>query len=84
MVENHINQMTENDRLMHENYAAGINKLVESIHVYPLEFYMLWADFKPYTVKDSVSSLYLLTIFMTGDWFFELVRERMLEVYPMS
>lgn len=76
--------MTDNDRLMHENYAAGINKLVESIHVYPLEFYMLWTDFKPYTVKDSISSLYLITVFMTGDWFFELVRERLLEVYPMS
>jgi hypothetical protein len=63
--------MVENQ---HENYETGINKLVEleSIHIYPLKFYMLWTDFKQYTVKDSVSLFYLLTILMTGDWFFEL------------
>jgi len=60
MAEKYMLEIEEDDLLILENYSAGINKLVEGIHVYPLEFYMFWQDFEPYTPKDSIAITYLL------------------------
>jgi hypothetical protein len=42
---------------------------------------MFWQNFEPFTIEDSVAIQFLTTIFVSGDWFYEMVRERLLEVY---
>lgn len=42
---------------------------------------MFWTDFEPFTAKDSVSIQYTLMFLISSDWFFEITRERLLEVY---
>ena len=82
MVENYITRVTDEERLILENYVAGINKVAENLHVYPLEFYIFWHNFEPFTIEDSVAISFLTNQFVAGDWFYEMVRERLLEVYP--
>jgi penicillin amidase len=82
MVENYIATVGDEDKLILQNYAAGVNKVVENIHVYPVEFYMFWQNFEPFAIEDSVAIQFLTTVFVSSDWFFEMVRERLLEVYP--
>lgn len=48
MVENYMKIMNDEDKLILLNYCAGINKVAENLHVYPLEFYMFWQDFEPF------------------------------------
>jgi acyl-homoserine lactone acylase PvdQ len=36
-------------------YARGVNDFVKNMKVYPLEFYILWTDFPPWTVEDSLA-----------------------------
>jgi acyl-homoserine lactone acylase PvdQ len=81
MVENYIAIISDEERLIVENYVAGVNKVAENLHFYPLEFYMFWQNFEPFTIEDSIAIQYLTTIFVSGDWFYEMVRERLLEVY---
>ncbi len=64
-----------------ENYAAGVNKVAENIQMYPSEFYIFWKDFEPFEITDALAMQYLLVTFCTSDWFFELMRERLAEVY---
>ena len=66
---------------MLENYSAGINKAVENMEVWPPEFYVLWNKFEPWTPKDSLSMQYMLIFGISSDWFGELLRERLLEIY---
>ena len=35
-------------------YAAGVNDFIKNMKVYPLEFYILWTDFEPWTPIDSI------------------------------
>lgn len=49
--------------------------------VYPLEFYILWEDFEPWEPLHSIAIQGLLQYFITFDWFMELVRSRLTEVY---
>ncbi len=42
MVENYISLVSDDERLILENYVAGVNKVAENLHFYPLEFYMFW------------------------------------------
>lgn len=42
MVENYISLVNDDERLILENYVAGVNKVAENLHFYPLEFYMFW------------------------------------------
>lgn len=81
MIENYMSMIGDEDRLILENYCAGVNKVAENLHVYPLEFYMFWQEFEPFTIEDSVAIHYLTILFVSGDWFYELVRERLLEIY---
>ena len=82
MAEHYLTLIEDDDLLLLENYAAGINKVAEELHVWPLEFYMLWSDFEPWTPRDSVAISYILANFVTSDWAFELTRTRLLEVFP--
>jgi acyl-homoserine lactone acylase PvdQ len=63
------------------NYASGINKVVQNIKTYPLEFHVLFTSFEPWTVKDSVACEYLISAMASTDWFAEMLRLRLLEVY---
>lgn len=69
------------DLILLENYAAGINKVVENIVVYPREFQITWNEFKPWSAKDSIDIGVMMMLFCSSDWFGEFLRERLLEVY---
>ena len=58
--------------------------MVENIVVYPPEFSVLWTKFEPWTIKDSVAIPNLMIVLLGKDWFAELLRERLLEVYDKS
>jgi len=45
---------TEN-RLILENYAAGVNKVAENIQMYPSEFYIFWTEFEPFDISDALA-----------------------------
>lgn len=81
MTDKFMLEAPEADLLILENYAAGVNKVVEQIQAYPLEFYMFWTGFEPFTARDSVSLQFTLMYLISSDWFFEITRERLLEVY---
>lgn len=49
--------------------------------VYPVEFKLLWSDFEPWTPTDSLAMQNFMLYFLTKDWFFEYIRERLTEVY---
>jgi len=49
--------------------------------VHPVEFQIMQVSFEPWTPSDSVAIQYLMTMFISSDWFFELMRERMTEIY---
>jgi len=63
------------------NYAAGINKVVEELKIYPFEFQLLWTSFEPWTVRDSVACQTVGNALVSVDWFAEMLRVRLLEVY---
>jgi len=81
MAEKYLAQISDEDLLTLKNYAAGINKMVEQMHVHPLEFYMFGVSFEPFTVRDAITTQYLFAVLMTSDWYFEMTRERLLEIY---
>ena len=56
-----MSEIRDSELIMYENFAAGVNKLVEEIHVYPLEFYILNREFRPWTPADTVSIMYFMT-----------------------
>ena len=80
-IEEHTRNLQQDDLDALVNYAAGVNKVKESIVVYPREFMVLWTGFEDWTPKDSVSVEQLIILFVSTDWFIELLRERLLEVY---
>ena len=82
MAEKYMRTIDDKNRVILENYANGINKVFEQKQVYPIEFYILSHDFRPFTPIDSVAIQYLMTLSITSDWYFELTRTRLLEVYP--
>lgn len=49
---------------------------------YPIEFYMFWAAHpEPWTPEDSITQQVLIQYFLSFDWFFELTRQRLTEIY---
>ena len=65
-----------------ESYAKGVNDYIDSLTWYPLEFYLLWTPhpeiWKPeYTIRAQV----LMQYFLSFDWFLELTRQRLTEIY---
>lgn len=63
------------------NYAAGINKVVDNLKTYPLEFHALFTSFEPWTPKDSLACQSLYNVVVSTDWFAEMLKLRLLEVY---
>lgn len=55
---------------------------MDSLSWYPIEFYILWAPhFEPWTVEDSLGMQVLMQYFISFDWFLELTRQRLTEIY---
>ena len=46
--EEHMKHIKPEERVVLENYSAGINKVVENIVVYPTEFQITWNSFEPW------------------------------------
>lgn len=65
-----------------EAYTKGVNDFVDSMDFYPIEFYMLWAPhFEPWLPEDSVCLQVLMQYFVSFDWFLEITRQRLTEIY---
>ena len=54
-IDEHMKHAKQDDLDVMINYAAGVNKIVENMVVYPPEFQLLWKSFEPWEPKDSVS-----------------------------
>ena len=52
--------------------------------VYPLEFYMTWQEFHTWTVEDTLTVQGFLQYLITFDWFMEVVREKLLDIYDWN
>ena len=68
------------DSLVH--YANGVNEAVRQMSMLPLEFQMTWTGFDEWQPIDSLRHYHMLVNLMSGDWYFEALRERLTEVYP--
>eukprot|EP00347_Sterkiella_histriomuscorum_P009270 403341851 len=77
----HLENLGDEDREILELYAQGINDFVKNIKIYPIEFYVIWNNFEPWTVYDSLSVQVLLQYFVSFDWFLELTRSKLTEIY---
>lgn len=64
-----------------EVYAQGINDFVKNMKVYPWEFYLTWTEFEPWTPYHSVCILVVLEYYISFDWFLELTRSKLTEIY---
>ena len=65
-----------------ESYAKGINDFVDSMILHPIEFYILWLPkFEHWTVEDTIGMQVLMQYFISFDWFLELTRQRLTEIY---
>lgn len=63
------------------NYAHGVNEAAKQTKIYQSEFYLTWQTFEEWTVLDSLCHLQLMHLFMSSDWYYELLRERLTEIY---
>ena len=50
-----MDSLTPEERIVLTNYAAGVNKVVEELKVYPVEFQLLFTRFERWTIRDSVA-----------------------------
>ena len=50
-----LQSITSEENAAYLNYAAGINKLVEQMEIYPHEFHVFFTSFEPWTVRDSIA-----------------------------
>jgi acyl-homoserine lactone acylase PvdQ len=70
-----------------ESYAKGVNDFVDSMDWWPLEFYMMWTGghgqggFEPWTPEDTLCVQVMVQYFISFDWFLELTRQRLTEIY---
>ena len=63
-------------------YSDGVNDYIDSMSWYPIEFYIMQAPHpEPWTPEDSVSMQVLMQYFLSFDWFLELTRQRLTEIY---
>ena len=59
-----------------------MNDFVDSLKWYPIEFYIMWTPaFETWTVEDSLCFQVLFQYFVSFDWFLELTRQRLTEIY---
>ena len=80
----HFERIDQTELDMLNNYAAGVNEAYKQTKLMQSEFWLTMTDFEPWTPYDTICYWYLETLFMSGDWFFEIVRERMTEVYDRT
>lgn len=73
--------MTESQKDDFINYSKGVNQALKQTRIFQSEFYLTWTKFEKWTVFDTVCNLQLLTFFMSSDWFYEHLRERLTEIY---
>jgi len=64
-----------------EAYAAGINDFVDSMDWYPIEFTLANVKFEHWTVADSLGIQAMMQYFISFDWFLEITRQRLTEIY---
>ena len=56
-----LDNLDDREKLALQMFSNGINKAVESMKAYPIEFYILWTDFgEPWTPLDSISISYFM------------------------
>lgn len=76
--------LSDEDREFYQNYADGVNFCVENMKVYPPEFYILWTDFEPWTVEDSIRQKVMMDAVSTFDHYLEIWRDKLAKVYDIG
>jgi hypothetical protein len=46
----------------------------------PFDFYLFWIDYEEWTIEDVLANNNLLSFSLEFDWFYEIARQRLLEV----
>ena len=57
-----------------ESYVAGINEYAINTKLLPIEYYILFVDYRPWTPVDTLSFHKFLSFVLSFDWPFELIR----------
>ena len=70
--------VNETERAYVHAYIAGINDYVKSTYFLPLQYWLTWTTFEPYTEEDVFAVFKMLGFTMSLDWFAELMSEEML------
>ena len=65
-------------------YADGVNYCVSNLKVLPVEFYILWTDFKPWTVEDTVITRKFMDFVSSFDHYLEIWRDKLAQVYDVG
>lgn len=73
--------ISDEDREILEAFSLGINTCAQNVKVWPIEFYIMWADFKPWEPKDTVGIHMLMALFLSLDHPFEIVRHKLSKIY---
>lgn len=53
-----VDALPEYERVLLENYCAGVNKIAKNLKVYPAEFYLTMTSFEEYKPVDA-AALYI-------------------------
>lgn len=46
----------------------------------PFDFYLFWLNYEEWTIEDVLANNNLLSFSLQFDWFYEIARQRLLEV----
>jgi penicillin amidase len=76
-----IEGMSEEERVVVQNYCNGVNKAAKNIKIYPAEYYILMTHFEEFTPIDAAGLKAMLQLFLTRDWALEYIRARLTEIY---
>ena len=80
----HMRNLNQEDRRTIDAYVEGVNFCAANLKVLPVEFYMLWTDFRSWTAEDVMITRKFLDYVSSFDAQLELARDRLAEVYPVS
>jgi penicillin amidase len=78
-------KLTDNEtRSYLEAYVRGINDYADSLKIWPLDFYVLWTTWEPFTTAHSHAMVALFSLTLEFDWMFEIARERLKETVGLD
>ena len=76
-----IESLSEEERVVVQNYCNGVNKAAKHIQIYPAEYYLLMTRFEEILPIDVAALKVMLELFLTKDSALEYIRSRLTEIY---